>query len=557
MDYYKKPLYKFGLFWVLLVVTAVAAYLYWIKYEKPLVGIDDANIYFVYMRNLALGHGFVFHPGGEHVEGFTSLLWVLIGSFFYLFTSKPEFPLLCLNIVLVTATVWKICLFADRFFGNRKMISPYTILISGFIFLIPGYTEWTILTLMETGLWSFILVSLFIHILQEYITNKNQSINIHLFLVLLVITRPESYLWGCFALVTRAFLLFLANGKKPRPVVKPMFVSILVFASAIGLLTIFRLSYFGYPFPNTYYAKISADKWANYYAGKIYMQKFFHYFTIHLEVPILCMLITLIAFVLRKQKAMVLAVLSGIVVITYLIPLYTGGDHFGLFRFIQPSIPLLALFYVLSFLILLPLKKWYGYVSVCLALIGIFFSCRVNYRNLAHYKYGIAFEFKLAAWERHSADKLNEFFQYQHPYPSNGVHTTGGMGYQYKGETIDLMGLNNVKMAHASKIKTGFKNHGSFNIDVFYQLKPDMFFYTRLYNDSSDYDLYENTEAYATDTWDHDLYKNILKEPRFRSMYYPVFIFSKKDPRVLQTYTHMDFLENLDTSVYSYYLIPR
>ena len=42
--------------------------------SPPLVGMDDANIGFRYARNLAEGQGFVFNPGGERIEGVTSLL---------------------------------------------------------------------------------------------------------------------------------------------------------------------------------------------------------------------------------------------------------------------------------------------------------------------------------------------------------------------------------------------------------------------------------------------------------------------------------------------------
>jgi len=35
------------------------------------IGIDDANIYFIYMRSIANGNGFVY---GENVEGFTSFM---------------------------------------------------------------------------------------------------------------------------------------------------------------------------------------------------------------------------------------------------------------------------------------------------------------------------------------------------------------------------------------------------------------------------------------------------------------------------------------------------
>src|SRR5215210_2302443 len=38
---------------------------------------DDSMISMRYGRNLAEGHGLVWNPGGERVEGFTNLLWTL------------------------------------------------------------------------------------------------------------------------------------------------------------------------------------------------------------------------------------------------------------------------------------------------------------------------------------------------------------------------------------------------------------------------------------------------------------------------------------------------
>ena len=39
---------------------------------------DDAFISFRYARNLSQGHGLVFNPGFERVEGYTNFLWVLL-----------------------------------------------------------------------------------------------------------------------------------------------------------------------------------------------------------------------------------------------------------------------------------------------------------------------------------------------------------------------------------------------------------------------------------------------------------------------------------------------
>ena len=39
------------------------------------MGVDDANIYFVYMKHVANGYGLVYTISGENIEGFTSLLY--------------------------------------------------------------------------------------------------------------------------------------------------------------------------------------------------------------------------------------------------------------------------------------------------------------------------------------------------------------------------------------------------------------------------------------------------------------------------------------------------
>ena len=78
-----RPNSRISLYGFILISMLVTLVIYWFGYNKPTYGIDDANIYFVYMKHLAGGQGFVWNIGGERVEGFTSLLWTLIGSGFY------------------------------------------------------------------------------------------------------------------------------------------------------------------------------------------------------------------------------------------------------------------------------------------------------------------------------------------------------------------------------------------------------------------------------------------------------------------------------------------
>jgi len=60
------------------VSSAATVGLQFLQYEIPLTGIDDANIFFTYARNIAAGEGLVYNAGGERVEGFTSLLYTLV-----------------------------------------------------------------------------------------------------------------------------------------------------------------------------------------------------------------------------------------------------------------------------------------------------------------------------------------------------------------------------------------------------------------------------------------------------------------------------------------------
>lgn len=61
---------------VLVVLAAVAAFA--VQVAHFWFVCDDAYIAFTYARNLAAGHGLVWHPGSEPVEGFSDPLWVLL-----------------------------------------------------------------------------------------------------------------------------------------------------------------------------------------------------------------------------------------------------------------------------------------------------------------------------------------------------------------------------------------------------------------------------------------------------------------------------------------------
>jgi hypothetical protein len=58
--------------------------------------------------------------------------------------------------------------------------------------------------------------------------------------------------------------------------------------------------------------------------------------------------------------------------------------------------------------------------------------------------------------------------------PTVGVITAGGIKYEYDGDVVDLMGLNNLHIAHNAGRRIGLKNHAAFEKKNLYELQPDI-----------------------------------------------------------------------------------
>src|SRR5262245_15180176 len=75
---------------------------------------DDAYISFRYARNLADGHGLVFNPGGERVEGYSNFLWVLILAAFDRAGIPPERAANPLSLIATAGLWWVVVRFLAR-----------------------------------------------------------------------------------------------------------------------------------------------------------------------------------------------------------------------------------------------------------------------------------------------------------------------------------------------------------------------------------------------------------------------------------------------------------
>lgn len=527
-------------FLTVVLITALASFFYWVLYRSPIIGVDDANIYFVYAKNLAQGYGFVYNPNGELVEGFSSISWVLLCTILYLISSNFEYLIIILNIIFISCALYLLISHFNKVKECNKYWSFSTLLFLSIIIFSVGYIDWTILTLMETGFWSFLLLLSFINISDKILFQKNNNFSIIVCIPLLIITRPEGLLWA-FSFVFLLFINSLLSLKNFIQAAKQTWLYLLVFFTSLFTLFVWRIYVFGYLFPNTYYAKVSTNRWYNLTEGIKYLWHFCY------SNPIIYLLILLIinslftisfqiynkgyAHINKVCKFQLIVVFVSI--INLIIPIYTGGDHFGFFRFYQPALPIMILlilnfkFYLKdSLLINVEGNKWQNSVLKIGILFLPFFLPMYGIKDLVSSylhqedktKYSkILHEFEIATESRNEGQFLNKLFS-NIPKPSIGVISAGGFAYVYDGEVIDLMGLNNTIMAHAIKNKIGLKNHAAFDKATFYKLNPSLFLGAVVENSNVSMSNQLNPEMLRI------VFKNIIQDQKFKDKYEAIVI---------------------------------
>lgn len=559
-------------------LTAVTLF-YWWAYKKPVYGIDDANIYFVYMKHLAEGHGFVWTVGGERVEGFTSVLWTLIGAACYKLT-PAHFPLLllALNFVLTFATLFQVLFFVRQLNGTTaKTIALTDVLILALLLFPLGFIEWSLLTLMETGLWIFLIINTTLLLCRPYVQSKKvNSVFFTALVVCMMVTRPEGLLYGALFIFLLAAQTFFETDI--RTALRRVAFPLAAFVLTAVLLVQWRLSYFGYPFPNTYYAKVSGNLMDNMKGGAAYFMEFFYNYP-HLIFIIGVLLWYVGVFVQRFWKERlhiellaqekVQVILLTVIFVGLLAPVPTGGDHFNYSRFYQCIVPLALIAFfntpvvTKNFAAVQPYNKAVPLFATVIFAGMIFLNSKATWIDffLPESKVGMRVfrDFTVARRGRIVAEQLNHTFIDNGLTPSTGIIAAGGYGYIYKGTTVDLMGLNSTLMAHASKRKVGPRNHASFDVGAFWKLKPDMvgmFYGAAMIKDTAIFTAPDNEPGFRN-SFTYTVYKKIFDQPQFIETYLPALVKLKPDADYLFSYYNKDFLAKLNPAKYDIILLRR
>lgn len=470
---------------VAFLVTIVCSFMVYKDLGKPvLTGIDDENITQVYGQNLAHGFGYVYTPNFEHVEGATSPLWVAIHWLLYSILDQPE-PFILIFCALATGLTLYWSLGIARFVANALALPGWTIWIAMLATAAqPNFFHWTVVTMMDQGIWSTIVLGL-VYVLVREVRNpdirpRSSFLGIAL-CALSVLARPESMLLMPAMLAIAAVVVAVNKGVGSAiRYAAPYFAS--VFVTLAGL-TAFRLQYFGYPFPNTYYAKVSSNPIDNILSGLHYVVGFLSSNVLAIPSVLAVALALLIGLQalwssVRSKTALsqahsIMLLVGGTLAVVFATLILEGGDHFPCFRMLQPYVPLLST----MLLLYVPLLAGWNKLSVspaagllwCAVTVAITFH--VSYSQFATYKKSLKEDFSLAVDGRRIGNLLNELGD---PRADLGVLPAGGVAVTYHGRVVDLLGLNWSEMAHASGRRTGMPGHSAFNLDVFWKHPPEL-----------------------------------------------------------------------------------
>ncbi|MBN1337193.1 MAG: hypothetical protein JXB39_14635 [Deltaproteobacteria bacterium] len=230
---------------LLAVVLLVAA---WVSSGHWSRVVDDAYITVRYAWNLVQGQGLVFNPG-ERVEGFSNPTWLFLLAPFLAVGVDPMWVAKILGLTSHLAAVAGTALLA-RTLARREGIAPdaAAAVAAGFLAVSLPASYWAVQGL-ETSFFAALLV-LSLWRLAEEDGQGGVCPASAVLAGIAMVTRPEAPLFVAGIALGR-LLGALHRREGWRPLVRWGIPFVLPGAAWLT----FRLAYYGYPLPNTFYAK--------------------------------------------------------------------------------------------------------------------------------------------------------------------------------------------------------------------------------------------------------------------------------------------------------------
>ncbi|MBM3323832.1 tetratricopeptide repeat protein, partial [candidate division WOR-3 bacterium] len=300
---------------------------------------------------------------------------------------------------------------------------------------------------MESGLFSLLVAAAcYVYLLAESDTGRNNMpkfVTASLLLGLSALTRPEGTLF--LALVVLHFLVRRLRSRDAQArsrLLRYGLALVIPFTLVVAPLYVWRLTYYGYLFPNTFYAKTGLSS-SYLKSGIDYLVSFYKaygFWGLGLLVPVLV--------AIRYRQRAPRTALSFVLLVVVVHALYTisvGGDVLRIYRFFVP-VYFLVYFLLAEGLWLSPLPR--PAVPVLLLVLagltfwGPFMPGKSVRREINHNKY---LEQGLVMKMRSTGRWLNANLTEQDWFCCT---TIGAVGYFSDRNLLDMLGLTDAVIAH-------------------------------------------------------------------------------------------------------------
>ena len=451
---------------------------------------EDAFITFRYAQNLFAGNGFVWNVGEAPVEGYTNFLWLLISTGVLAIGADLPAASQWLGVVASIAVMAFVYDFG-RLLGwtSRFAVVPCLALACS-----GPFATWAT-SGMETNFFTCWIVGATYFCARFLTTFGARDAWLSSGCLLLAsLTRPEGVMIA--GIVGGAMLLASANHSGTSKqgsgtAIAKSLVPLAAYAVLVAIYIAWRWSYFGYPLPNTFYAKTGGGV-----AQAIRGTQYAGLFALHFVFP-WTFAIGLGLWARGRTQASDaprgLALLCAAIVMVYTGYICAvGGDYMAMYRFFVPVLPFI---YLLTGVALERASRATAASSgtlvkaaLFLGLLGTGFhstpieSAWVAKPELMHGNYrGV----ELERWYVNRHRVIGEFFaHYGKPGESLATGAIGAVAYYSELSVQDVHGITDSHIAHHGRAQgdslgTGLPGHEKADYPYVFGKKPTFYMFSR------------------------------------------------------------------------------
>ncbi|MEP6774750.1 MAG: hypothetical protein ABJA50_04065 [Chloroflexota bacterium] len=428
--------------------------------------VDDAYIFLRYAHNLASGAGLVFNPG-DPVEGYTSPLWTLLMVVPALLHVDLPVSAMILSSLFGLATLFAVFFFCRKHFAPYKgkewlAVVPPLILATN-----PSFEFWA-WSGMDTSLFTFLFFITF-RLFLEQVNDAKLMIGSGLCFFLTAFARLDILA----LLPVYLFCIFFVT-RQSRPLFWRKLISFVSPGLLLALHFVWRYSYYGSWLPNTYYAKVGVPLGVLLQKGLAYTTDFLAAYALYVAITVIIILL-----LARLSGSMPAARKLGVAItVTWLAYVtYVGGDHFAMFRFYVPILPVLAYIFVSFIPWVIARTATFSPRShtliATLLMVGVFLGNFMVYWS--HDGERARQEVELAGnWV-----DVGQWLKDNTPRDSSiASMVIGAISYYSELHTYDLLGLTDKEIAMRGKIyPEGAIGHQKYDTSYILAQKPDYIVY--------------------------------------------------------------------------------